>query len=244
MLARRGLQLVAGPRSEVPTQVALLLDFNFNQRNVLALEQQMAAELISLFEKENAQALVMNYGTQIHSSGELTDDWRTLRDFVRSLQVETDKHNETILLYDVMKRALNMLASGPGTKAIVIFAEGNDHGSSIGWKSLAREAQLLHVACYVVLVADHSFYGTKAIRHYGWGLVELAPKTGGWLREVGDNHRKAEETLQNFANALRSQSLIEVLAPNTQDNRFHSVKVRASGYRLGAQTGYFDDGIQ
>ncbi len=236
------LQLVVGPRREAPTQIALLLDSNFNQRKVLSLEQQTATELIiSAFEKENAQGFVTSYGAEIHSSGELTDDWQTLKAFVGSLQVETDKHNETILLYDAIKRALDRLARGPGTKAVVIFAEGNDHGSSIGWKSLAQQAQRAHVACYVVLVADHSFYGTKAVRHYGWGLVELAPKTGGSLREVGDNHRKAQETLQNLTNALRSQSLIEVLVPNTQDNRFHSVKVRTSGYRLSAQTGYFDD---
>ena len=234
------LQLVGGPRREASTQVALLLDSNFNQRKVLPLEQQTAIDFIYVFEKQNAQALVMSYGAQIHSSGDLTDDWQNLNGFVGSLQAETDKQNETILLYDAMKRALDRLADTPGTKALVIFAEGNDHGSSIGWKSLARQAQRAHVACYVVLFADHSFYG-REVRHYGYYLVELAPKTGGWLREVGDNHRKAEETVQNLANALRSQSLIEVSVPNIQDNRFHSVKVRASGRRLGAQTGYFGD---
>ena len=237
------LQLEDGPRREAPTQVALLLDSNFNQLKVLPLEQQTATKLISVFEKENARALVMSYGAEFHHSGELTDDWKSLKDFVGSLRVETDKHNETILLYDAMKRALDRLANTPGTKALVIFAEGNDHGSSIGWKSLARQAQRAHVACYVVLFADHSFYG-REVRGYGYYLVELAPKTGGWLREVGDNHRKAEETLQNLTNALRSQSLIEVLVPNNQDNRFHPIKIRASGYRLSAQTGYFDDRIQ
>ena len=237
------LQVVNGPRREGATRIALLLDSAFNQRNVLPLEQQTATQLISLLEKENAQALVMSYGAEIHSSGELTDDWRALRDFVSSMRVETDKHNETILLYDAMNHGLDKLASGPGTKAVVIFAEGNDHGSSIGWKGLAREAERRHVACYVVLVADHSLYGPKAIRHYGWGLIELAPKTGGWVREVGDNHRKAQESLKEVANALRSQSLIELLVPNTQDHRFHSVRIRTSGYRLGAQTGYFDDSV-
>lgn len=239
----RRLQVVGGPRSEGPTQIALLLDSNFNQLEVLHLEQETATKLISVFGKENAQALVMSYGAEIHSSGDLTNDWQQLQDFVSSLEVETDKHNDTVLLYEAVKRALEKLRDGTGMKTVVIFEEGNDHGSSIGWKSLAREAQRLHVACYAVLMADHSFYGAKAIRHYGWGLVELAPKTGGWLQEVGDNHRKAQETLQNLTNALRSQSLIEVLVPRTQDKRFHSVKVRTSGHRLTSQAGYFDDSL-
>src|SRR6267142_107836 len=99
---------------------------------------------------------------------------------------------------------------GPGTKAVVIFAEGNDHGSSIGWKSLTRLANRAHIACYVVLFADHSFCG-REVRHYGYYLVELAPKTGGRLWEVGDNRRKAGDVAQRIALALDTQSLIEVL---------------------------------
>jgi hypothetical protein len=55
-------------------------------------------ELLSEFEKVKAQALVMSYGTVIHSSGELVDDWDSLKNFTGSLTVGTDKHNETVLL--------------------------------------------------------------------------------------------------------------------------------------------------
>ncbi len=239
----RKLQVVDDPKSAGPKQIALLLDSNFHQRNVLPLEQQAAVELLSEVEKEKAQALVMSYGAEIHSSGELTDDFRGLKNFTSSLRVETDKRNETVLLYDTMKRAIEKLGDGPGTKAVVTFAEGNDHGSSIGWKSLTRLAHRAHIACYVVLFADHTFYG-REVRHYGYYLVELAPKTGGRLWEVGDNPRKAHEAAaQQLALTLDSQDLIEVLVPDVHANRFHSVKVTSPGYQVSAQTGYFDNGI-
>jgi len=237
------LQVVNGPTSARPKQIALLLDSNLHQRRVMALEQQTALELIPEFEKEKAQVLVMSYGAEIHSSGELTDDWTSLKKFTDSVRVETDKHRKTVLLYDAMKRAFEKLGDGPGTKAVVIFAEGNDHGSSIGWASLARLAQRGHIACYVVMFADHSFYG-REVRHYGYYLVELAPKTGGRLWEAGDNPRKAHEATQQLVLTLDSQGLIEVLVPDVHANRFHPVKVRSSGYLLSAQSGYFDDGIQ
>src|SRR5713226_7952011 len=236
------LQVVDGPKSAGPKQIALLLDSNFHQRKVLALEQQTAIDLLSEFEKEKAQALVMSYGAEIHSSGDLTDDLDSLKNFTGSLRVETDKRNETVLLYDAMKRAFEKLSDGPGTKAVVIFAEGNDNGSSIGWASLARLAQRGHIACYVVMFADHSFYG-REVRHYGYYLVELAPKTGGRLWEVGDNPRKARETEQQVTEALDSQGLVEVLVPDVHVNRFHPVKVTSSGYQVSAQTGYFDHEI-
>jgi VWFA-related protein len=237
------LQVVNGPKSAGPKRIALLLDSNFHQRKVLALEHQTAVELVSEFERGKTQALVMSYGAEIQSSGELTDDLYSLRNFTGSLRVETDKHNETVLLYDAMKRAFEKLSDGPGTKAVVVFAEGNDHGSSIGWASLARLAQQAQIACYVVMFADHSFYG-REVRHYGYYLVELAPKTGGKLWEVGDNPRKAHETAQQVTALLGSQGIIEVLVPDVRSNRFHPVKVTSTDYWVSAQTGYFDDGMQ
>jgi VWFA-related protein len=238
------LQVVDGSKSAGPKQIAVLIDSSFHQQKVLPLEQQTAVELISEFEKEKAQGLVMSYGAEIHSSGDLTDDWVSLRGFTDSVRVEADKHNGTVLLYDAMKRALASLGDGPGTRAIVIFAGGNDNGSSIGWKDLTRLAHRSHIACYVVLFADHSFYGTKAIRRYGWHLVfDVAPKTGGRLWEIGDNSRKAHKAAQQLISALGSQGLVEILVPEVHLNRFHPVKVTAPGYRVSAQTGYFDDGI-
>src|SRR5207245_4765985 len=104
---------------------------------------------------------------------------------------------------------------------------------SIGWTSLARLAQRGHVACYVVMFADHSFYG-REVRHYGYYLVELAPKTGGRVWEVGDNPRKAHEATQPLALTLDSQDLIEVFVPDVHANRFHPVKVTSPGYRVSA----------
>jgi len=239
----RKLQVVYGPKSTPPKQIVLLIDSNFHQRKVLALEQQTLVELLSEFERGKVQALVMSYGAEIHSSGELTDDLGSLKNFTGSLRTETDERNETVLLFDAMKRAFETLSDGPGTKAVVVFAEGNDHGSSIGWKSLTRFAHHAHVACYVVLFADHSFYG-REVRHYGYYLVELAPKTGGRLWEVGDNPRKARETAQQITEVVDSQGLLEVLVPDVHANRFHPVKVTSPSYRVSAQTGYFDDGIQ
>src|SRR5258708_32242577 len=92
-----------------------------------------------------------------------------------------------------MKRAFEKLGDGPRTKAVVIFAEGNDHGSSIGWASLARLAQRGHITCYVVMFADHSFYGREG-RHYGYYLVELAPKTGGRVFGVCGKPPKEPQT--------------------------------------------------
>lgn len=234
------LQVVQGPEKDGLPRVALVLDANFHQRKVFRLERETAEALLSKFESKDAQGMVMSFGSRIHSSGALTDNWEALRTFNRSLDVETDEHNDIVLMFDSIRLAIEKLGDGPGTKAVILFAEGNDHGSSTGWQSLARLAQHNHTACYVVLFADHSFYGTKSIRRYGWDLVELSPQTGGKLWEAGNNSGKSTKITQEITRELNSQCLIEVLASPTPVDRFHVVRVTAAGYRLRAQTGYFN----
>src|SRR5260370_3651656 len=68
----RKLQVVDGPKSAGPKQIALLIDSNFHQRKVLQLEQQTAVEMLSEFANEKAQALVMSYTAEINSPAALT----------------------------------------------------------------------------------------------------------------------------------------------------------------------------
>jgi len=58
----------------------------------------------------------MSYSTEIHSSGNLTDDIEGLKTFTVSLRAETAKHDETVLLFDAMKRAFEKLDDGPPGK--------------------------------------------------------------------------------------------------------------------------------
>src|SRR5262249_42895354 len=190
-------------------------------------------------EKDKARAFVMNYGAEIHNSGALTEDWDRLRNFNRSIEADLDKRNYAILLFDALKRAIDTLSDGPGTKAIVLFAEGNGYGNSVGWKTLVRLAEQKQIACYVVLFADHTFYGAKSIRHYGRDLVELVPKTGGKFWEAGRNSRKATEFAQKIVREIDSQSLLEVAPSGTRGDTFHPVNVTSRGRRLDAQAAYF-----
>jgi hypothetical protein len=236
----KALQVLGGPREAGPKQVAVVLDANLHQRNVVALEKATAEQLLNDLEGGKARGAILSYGTQIQASGELTEGWAALKSFNRSIEADSDKRNEAILMFDAMERGMAILGSGPGTKALVLFAEGNDRGSSVGWRSLARLAQRNHIACYIVLFADHSFYGPKAIRHYGWDLVELAPKTGGTFWEAGSNSREAQRIIAQVESQIASQCLIEVIPLAGSAGRFHSLKVSASGKRIPAQTGYFD----
>ena len=234
------LQLVSGPKNAGPAQVGFLIDSNFHQRNVLQLEKQTLETLFLKLKKEKARAFVMNYGTGIRSSGPLTEDWDGLKNFNRSIEADLDKRNYTILLFDALKRAIDTLSDGPGTRAIVLFAEGNGYGNSVTWKTVARLAEQEQIACYVVLFADHTFYGTKSIRHYGRDLVELVPQTGGEFWEAGSSSHKAAEVAQKIVREIDSQSLLEVTPSVNRGDTFHRVKVTFRGRRLDAQAGYFD----
>lgn len=238
---KQALRITSGPNEGGPKQVVIVLDANVHQRAVVGLEKETAERLLGDLDVEKARGAILSYGAEIHASGELTDDFDGLKSFNRSIQADSDKRNRTILMFDAMKRAMEILGSGSGTKALVLFAEGNDGGSAEGWKTVARLAESNHVACYVVLFADHTFYGTKAIRHYGWDLVELTPKTGGKFWEAGSNTHKAQRSVAEIKSQIDSQMLLEVAVANPgSQGKFHAVKVTTSGHRVFAQSGYFD----
>lgn len=234
------LQILSGPTIARPAQIAFVVDSNFHQKQVLQLEKETLEGLLSYFKKERAHALVMNYGTDIHTSGALTEDLDSLRAFTRSIHADTDKRNETILLFDALKEAIDAVREASGNKAIVVFAEGNGYGNSVRQQTLAFLAQKDHIACYVVLFADHSFYGTKAIRRYGWDLVDLAPKTGGKFWEAGSDARKTEKIVAEIVRETSSQAIIEVVPSVSRAHAFHRICVTSSKRRLQAQTGYYD----
>jgi hypothetical protein len=234
------LQIVSGPQSLGLEQIAFVVDSNFHQKDVLQLEKDTVENLLSRFENREVRAFVMNYGTGIQTSGALTGDLNSLRTFTRSVRADTDKRNETILLFDALKQAIDALSVGSGNKAIILFAEGNGYGNFVRPQTLAPLAQQKHIACYVVLFADHSCHGPKGILRYGWDLVDLAAKTGGKFWEVGNNHRKAERITDDIVRETSSQVMVEIVPRVSRTHGFHRVKVSSSGRRLQAQTGYFD----
>lgn len=233
------LVIAEGPRSAGAKQIAIVLDANVHQKNVLPLEKQTAERLIRDFSDQEARGTVVTYGAQLRSSGRLTDDWSSLRTFNSEIAADTDKDSQSILMFDAIKKAIDTLGASSGTKAVVLLAEGNDAGSMVGWKSVAKLAEHNHTAVYVVLFADHTFYGVKGIRHYGWDLIELAPKTGGKFWEVGGNTEKAEKVIQEIELEVETQGLLDVIGHKGLRDSFHSVKIKLSGRSVPAQTGYF-----
>jgi VWFA-related protein len=234
------LTVSSGPKHISSLRVALLFDSNYHQREVFPVERATAAEMLRELETRDSMATVITFGAAIYSSGDLTNDWTTLKAFVESAQIETVRRNDNVLLYDSMKRAIQSLGDESASKAIIILAEGNDYGSSISWEKLARLAARHHVACYAALFADHSFYG-REIRHYGYRLVELAPGTGGRLWEIGANSNRAHQAAQQILTMLDSQGTIEVQIPSdTHPATFHRVKMFSGSYNVTGQTGYFD----
>jgi hypothetical protein len=237
------LQILGDPKSARPREVVFLVDSNFHQREVFPLEIQTVTEILQTFQKWGTQSSIVSYGSQIHTSGEPTDHFDELRQFAMSLQPENDPHKHQILLWDSLKLAFQTLANETETATVILLAEGNDEGSSIGWNELARIAQHSHITCYVILFADHSFRGTKSIRRYGWELAELAPKTGGQMLEVGKSRSRAQKAIEKVITVLDTSVLIQVV-PVSDHKALHRIKITSSRYKVLSQAGYFDDATQ
>jgi hypothetical protein len=87
----------------------------------------------------------------------------------------------------------------------LVISEGNDYFPAKTFEQTISRARQLQIACYTVMVADHTLYGTKGIQRYGYQLRRLAGKTHGRYVEVGANQKKTIRSADELSKQILGQ---------------------------------------
>jgi hypothetical protein len=186
-------------------QLVVLLDVNANQKKVLPVELTLAEGVIQKLGRPENVFSVITFGSQppaLLKSGVHADEAIAA---IRDVSLEqTGADYLSIHLYDALNRAFGQFTDEARPKSILIITEGNDARGKIFKQTLSR-VQQLHVTCDVALVADHTFYGPKAIQRYGFYLRELAAKTHGRYVEVGGRVKKTPRSVDRFSKGILAQ---------------------------------------
>jgi VWFA-related protein len=127
-----------------------------------------------------------------------------------------------------------------------MLTDGGDQGSQETLKSSIEAAQKANAIVYVILIADHAFYGG------GFGSInladsgardmeQLARETGGRVINVGHDGRKLEDAFNQIQEELRTQYLLSYTPTNSKpDGTFRKIDLTC-GKNLKVQTrkGYY-----
>jgi len=189
-------------------ELAVLLDVNGNQRKVLAVELSLAEGVIENLGQPGNMFSVITFGSQppvLLKSRVHTDEALAT---IRNVSLEQTRPDYlSVRLYEALNLGFGQFTDDTRPKSLLIIAEGND-ASGKSFKPAVSRAKQLHITCNVALVADHTFYGSKAIQRYGFYLRELAAKTHGRYIEVGARQKKVSAAAARFANVILAQDRV------------------------------------
>lgn len=186
-------------------QVVVLLDTNLNQRKVLPMELSLAEGVIQKLDQPENVFSVITFGSQPPSllrSGVHADEAIAA---IRDVSLEqTSAEGLSLHLYDALNLALGQFTDDARPKSLLVITEGNDARGKMFEQTVSR-AQQLQVICDVALVADHTFYGSKAIQRYGFYLRSLAGKTHGRYLEVGGRQKRVSRSIDRLSERILNQ---------------------------------------
>jgi VWFA-related protein len=239
----------------LPLTIGILLDTSGSQQNVLPLEQESGATFLRNVLTPKDEAFLISFDINVDLLSDYTNRASEIKHALDKATINTGAGTGSVtgngnprgtLLFDAVFLAANeKLRSEAGRKILVLLTDGGDQGSQETLKTAEEAAQKANAIVYVILIADHAFYGGG----FGINLADtgardmeqLARETGGRVINVGNNGRKLEDAFNQIQDELRTQYLASYTPTNAKaDGTFRKIDLTC-GKNLKVQTrkGYY-----
>lgn len=216
-----------------PFTAVVMLDTSASMTANLKLLNRAAEQfLLRLLPVDKAQVGAFN--DKIQLSGEFTND----RDALISALNDMYFGNPT-RLNDAIATSLDALQGVDGRRVVLVFTDGEDTSSRIGFKTVQERARDEEVMVYSIGLESEYFNGMRVVRSRpSRDLRKIADETGGGYFELAKTADLAP-TFTRVAQELRSQYLIG-FAPVALDGKVHKleVKVNKPGMTVRARKSY------
>jgi Ca-activated chloride channel family protein len=216
-----------------PFTSIVMLDTSASMTANLKLLNRAAEQfLLRLLPVDRAQVGAFN--DKIQLSGEFTND----RDALIAALNELYFGNPT-RLNDAIATSLDELKGVDGRRVILVFTDGEDTSSRIGFKTVLERARDEEVMVYAIGLESEYFNGMRVVRSRpSRDLRRIADETGGGYFEL-QKTADLSPTFTRVAQELRSQYLIG-FTPAALDGKVHKLDVRISkpGMTVRARRSY------
>jgi Ca-activated chloride channel homolog len=202
-----------------PFTAVVMMDFSFSMNANLKLLKAAAEQFIlRMLPADKAQ--VGAFSDKIMFSGTFTSDRDDLVGALDDLQFGNPTR-----LYDAVDASIDMLDDSQGRKVVVIFTDGDDTASRIGFGSVLDKARDKEVMIYAIGLQSEFFNGARMQRtRPDRALRRLADETGGGYFEL----KKTDELAPTFTRVAQELHSLYALGftPSTLDGKEHKLEVR------------------
>jgi Ca-activated chloride channel homolog len=162
--------------------------------------------------------------------------WTHAQDEVQAALASVQPSGGTAI-YDTILESLPLMAKRSKQRAaIVVISDGADTASNASMRDV-RSALLRNDAFVYAIAIDSPERQAINTRVNVGALRDLTTESGG-RTEVVQNSEDLAEATARIAEELNSQYVLGYYSTHPVDGRFHSIRVRATGYRVNARHGY------
>jgi Ca-activated chloride channel family protein len=203
-----------------PVTVVVMMDFSFSMNANLKLLKAAAEQFIlRLLPDDRAQ--VGAFSDKIMFSGTFTSDRDDLVGALDDLQFGNPTR-----LYDAVDASIDMLDDSKGRrKVVLVFTDGDDTASRLGFGSVLEKAREKEVMVYAIGLQSEFFNGARMQRTQpDRSLRRLADETGGGYFLL----KKTDELAPTFTRVAQELHSLYALGftPATLDGKEHRLEVR------------------
>jgi VWFA-related protein len=238
----------------LPLTIGILLDTSGSQMNVLPLEKDSGATFLRNVLTPKDEAFLISFDININLLADYTNRASDIKRAMDKATINTGATYGSVtgnaeprgtLLFDAVYAAANeKLNQEAGRKVLILLTDGGDQGSQETLKTATEAAQKANAIVYVILIADHGFYGGGGFNLADSGardMDRLASDTGGRVINVGNNGRKLEDAFQQIQDELRTQYLASYTPTNAKADGTYRKLDLTCGKNLKVQTrkGYY-----
>jgi len=217
---RRPQEVVVFENEVRPITVVTMLDTSASMTPSLDLLTAGAEQfIIRMLPDDRGKVGAFNDKIEIHP-GEFTGDRDTLISALKTL----DFGNPT-RLYDAIAASLDDLRDVEGRRVVLVFTDGDDTGSKLGWREALDRARAEEVMIYAIGLESNYFNGVRQVRSRpDRNLRRFAEETGGGYFEL-EKTDELGSTFTRVAQELHSQYVLGFV-PESRDGRVHQLDVR------------------
>lgn len=233
---RQGIRLFArGDRQETapPTHVGLLYDSSGSMGEDIELSRSAAVKFLNTL-TEAADITLVDFDTEVRVAKYGQADFPRLVERIRRR-----KPGGMTALYDALGVYLDGAAEDAGRKVLVLYTDGGDTRSALGYSDLITLLRASDVTVYAVGFLQHQPTAVRSEQRMR--LQQMAELTGGHavfpmsMRDVEDAYRK-------IAGQIRAQYTLGYLSTQTTaDGKWRrvDVKVHRQGVKVRTRKGYY-----
>jgi Ca-activated chloride channel family protein len=226
------VELTQFSNASQPFTSVVMLDTSASMTNNLELLNRAAEQfLIRLLPTDRAQVGAFN--DKIQLSGRFTNNRDELISALNDLQFGNPTR-----LNDAIATSLDTLQKIDSRRVVLVFTDGDDTSSKVGFKTVLERARDEEVMVYAIgLESEYMINGRVQRTRPSRDLRRIADETGGGYFEL----KKSAElgsTFTRVAQELRSQYLLG-FAPAVLDNKLHKLDVRTrAGHTVRSRKSY------